>query len=86
MSTKSQLIIGSAPGCDLLVQGPGVAPRHAQLMWRDGLWVQDLAQGRTEVDGRPLFSKVDAAQITTQPGVASARWTFKAELKRTETP
>ena len=54
MSTKSQLIIGSAPGCDLLVQGPGVAPRHAQLMWRDGLWVQDLAQGRTEVDGRPL--------------------------------
>ena len=41
---------------------------------------------KVEVDGRPLFSKVDAAQITTQPGVASARWTFKAELKRTETP
>ena len=41
---------------------------------------------KVEVDGRPLFSKVDAAQITTQPGVPSARWTFKAELKRTETP
>ena len=54
MPTKTHLIIGAAPGCDLLVQGPGVAPRHAQLMWRDGLWLQDLAQGRTEVDGRQL--------------------------------
>jgi ABC-type multidrug transport system ATPase subunit/pSer/pThr/pTyr-binding forkhead associated (FHA) protein len=54
MPTKTQLIIGAAPGCDLLVQGPGVAARHAQLLWRDGLWLQDLAQGRTEVDGRQL--------------------------------
>ena len=46
--------MGSGPGCDMTLQGPGVAPRHAQLLWRDGLWIQDLGQGRTEVDGRPL--------------------------------
>jgi hypothetical protein len=41
---------------------------------------------KVEVGGQPLFAKVDAAQITSQPGAASARWSFKAELKRTETP
>ena len=41
---------------------------------------------KAQVNGQPLFTKVDAAQITSQPGVAAARWTFKAELKRTDTP
>lgn len=39
---------------------------------------------KVEVNGQPLFSKVDAATITTQPGAPVARWSFKAELKRTE--
>ena len=37
--------------------GNGVAPQHAQLAWRDGLWLQDLGQGRTVVDGRMLSPK-----------------------------
>jgi len=54
MPTRTSLIIGAAPGCDLLVQGNGVGPRHAELRWRDGLVLQDLGQGRTAVDGRVL--------------------------------
>ncbi len=54
MPTRTSLIIGSAPGCDLPVQGNGVGPRHAELRWRDGLVLQDLGQGRTTVDGRVL--------------------------------
>jgi hypothetical protein len=38
---------------------------------------------KAEVGGQPLFSKVDAAQITSQPGGA-ARWNFKAELAHQE--
>lgn len=54
MPTRTQINIGSAPGCELLLHANGVAPRHALLMWRDGLWIQDLGQGRTIVDGRQL--------------------------------
>ncbi len=54
MPSRTSLIIGSAHGCDLLVQGNGVGPRHAELRWRDGLVLQDLGQGRTTVDGRVL--------------------------------
>ncbi|HTH48571.1 MAG TPA: hypothetical protein VMB21_13750 [Candidatus Limnocylindria bacterium] len=39
---------------------------------------------KVEIDGQPLFAKVEAAQINSQPGAAFARWSFKAELKRTE--
>jgi ABC-type multidrug transport system ATPase subunit/pSer/pThr/pTyr-binding forkhead associated (FHA) protein len=54
MPSRSALIAGSAPGCDLLLQGPGVAASHIQLSWREGLVVTDLAQGATWVDGRQL--------------------------------
>ncbi|MDP3278317.1 MAG: ATP-binding cassette domain-containing protein [Deltaproteobacteria bacterium] len=55
MATRSALILGSAPGCDLLFTGPGVAPTHAQLSWREGLVLTDLSQGATFVDGRQLL-------------------------------
>ena len=68
MPTRTQINIGSAPGCELVLHGNGVAPRHAVLLWRDGLWIQDLGQGRTVVDGRPL-SPNESAQL---PGFHSA--------------
>jgi ABC-type multidrug transport system ATPase subunit/pSer/pThr/pTyr-binding forkhead associated (FHA) protein len=55
MPSRSALIAGSAPGCDILVQGAGVAASHAQLSWRDGLVLTDLSQGPTWVDGRQLL-------------------------------
>jgi ABC-type multidrug transport system ATPase subunit len=54
MPSRSALIAGSAPGCDIVVQGPGVAASHVQLSWREGLVLTDLAQGQTWVDGRQL--------------------------------
>lgn len=46
----------------------------------------NAALKKTEVNGQPLFAKVDAAQITTQPGGGLSRWSFKAELRRLEGP
>ncbi len=54
MPARTQINIGSSPQCELNVTGNGVAPRHAILTWRDGLWLQDAGAGRTVVDGRPL--------------------------------
>lgn len=39
---------------------------------------------KVEVNGQPLFASVEAAQIISQPGATSSRWSFKAELKRKE--
>ncbi len=39
---------------------------------------------KVEVNGQPLFAKVGAATVTAQPGAAISRWSFKADLKRTE--
>jgi ABC-type multidrug transport system ATPase subunit len=54
MPIRTVLVVGAAPGSDVVLQGPGVAPRHVQLTWRDGLVLQDLGQGPTSVDGRAL--------------------------------
>ncbi|MEZ4410841.1 MAG: FHA domain-containing protein, partial [Polyangiales bacterium] len=62
MPPRSPLLIGSAPGSDLLLRAPGVAPQHARLYWQDGLCVQDLGQGVTTVDGRRLAPQ-EAAQL-----------------------
>ncbi len=54
MPARTQINIGSSPQCELPVMGNGVAPRHAVLTWRDGLWLQDAGAGRTVIDGRQL--------------------------------
>lgn len=38
-----ELLLGRAPGCDILLSDPTVSRRHARLRFRDGHWVlQDL--------------------------------------------
>jgi ABC transport system ATP-binding/permease protein len=49
-----EILIGSAAGCDWQLAAPGVAPQHARLGFREGLYIQDLGAGRTTVDGRQL--------------------------------
>ncbi len=56
MALRPALVIGSASASDIVLSGADVAARHAQLMWRDGLVLQDLGAGRTTVDGRVLGS------------------------------
>ena len=41
--TTDELLLGRAPGCDVLLSDPTVSRRHARLRFRDGHWVlQDL--------------------------------------------
>jgi FHA domain len=48
-----RLLVGRHPACDVLVTDPSVSRRHAQLTFRDGVWVlQDLASmNGTAVNG-----------------------------------
>jgi ABC-type multidrug transport system ATPase subunit len=77
MPHRSALIVGSSPGCDLLLQGPGVASSHAQLTWREGLVLTDLGQGQITVDGRPL----GRGETVTLPG-----WSSQVLLGQTQLP
>ncbi|WP_376793513.1 FHA domain-containing protein [Thermogemmatispora sp.] len=49
------LVIGGDPGCEVCLQDPSLAPRHALLLVRSQrLYIQDLTQGATLVNGEPL--------------------------------
>lgn len=41
---------------------------------------------RAQINGQLLFANVRPAQIQSQPGAQSARWSFEAELRRSDTP
>lgn len=51
-----RLLVGRHPACDVVVDDPTVSRRHAQLTFRDGVWVlQDLASSNgTTVNGEPV--------------------------------
>ena len=53
---KQTLTLGSAPQCDVVLQGPGVAPEHARLVHQGGgkLLFVNLGAGATSASGRPL--------------------------------
>ncbi len=54
---KEQVALGSAQDCDVLLQGPGVAPHHAHIIRRDGhLFLVDLGAGagQTLANGAPV--------------------------------
>lgn len=60
---KQTLTIGSHPQCDVVLQGPGVAPDHARLVNQGGgkLVLTSTGAGMTSVDGRPLGAGESAA-------------------------
>ena len=61
---NDQVSIGSAPDNDVVLVGPGVAPRHAQIVRRDGqLFFMDLGGGATP-------STANAAPIAPRQPVA----------------
>jgi FHA domain len=61
---SDQLLIGRHPACDVVVVDPSVSRRHAQLTFRDGIWVlQDLASTNgTTVNGERV------GRTTLHPG------------------
>ena len=52
---RENVTVGSAPDCDVVLQGPGVAPRHARIVKQGGtLFFVDLGAGPTAANGAPL--------------------------------
>ena len=52
---KEIVTLGSAPDCDVILQGPGVAPHHARIVKQGGaLAFLDLGAGPTAANGAPL--------------------------------
>jgi len=49
---RDRITLGSAVDCDVVLQAPGVAPRHAELHKRDGqLFFVDLGSGASAANG-----------------------------------
>src|SRR5689334_6608026 len=53
---KQTIVLGSAPDCDIVLTGPGVAPHHARIVVQGPgqLVFVDGGQGPSTVAGRPL--------------------------------
>lgn len=56
LELKEELIIGSDPACDIVVQGEGTVPRHARLFSMEGaVYVENLSgSGGTDVNGAEI--------------------------------
>ncbi len=66
-----RLLVGRHPACDVVLSDPSVSRRHAQLTFRDGVWVlQDLASTNgTAVNGaRVGRTALHAGDIVTLGG------------------
>jgi len=50
------LLLGRHPRCDIVIEGSNVSRRHAELLFRDGVWViRDLGSTNgTTVNGSPV--------------------------------
>lgn len=55
---KQTIVIGSAPHCDVVLQGPGVAPEHARIVHQGNgrLMFLDGGTGQTFSNGQPVPS------------------------------
>jgi ABC-type multidrug transport system ATPase subunit/pSer/pThr/pTyr-binding forkhead associated (FHA) protein len=67
---KNSITLGSAPDCDVHLQGSGVAPVHAKILHQGNgqLLLVDAAVGVTTVNGQPL------------PAGGSAAFDFRAQF------
>jgi ABC-type multidrug transport system ATPase subunit/pSer/pThr/pTyr-binding forkhead associated (FHA) protein len=54
--SKSTLVVGSAPHCDIRLGGPGVAPEHARIVHQSGgnVTFTDTGAGPSTINGHPL--------------------------------
>jgi hypothetical protein len=53
---NDRVLVGRHPRCDIVLDDPDVSRRHAELMFRDGVWViRDLGSTNgTTVNGAPV--------------------------------
>jgi len=75
------LPLGSSPQAGLRVNAPGVVPRHAELLFRDGMyWIQNLAEpGSVRVGCHALATnEVLALEVGDVLRIGTARFSFEA--------
>ncbi|HXK17557.1 MAG TPA: FHA domain-containing protein, partial [Polyangiaceae bacterium] len=73
--SKSTLLVGSAPHCDIRLGGPGVAPEHARLVHAGGqVTFTDAGAGPSSVNGQQL------------PPGGSAPFDFRAQFMVGQSP
>ncbi|HRW66543.1 MAG TPA: AAA family ATPase [Candidatus Competibacter sp.] len=75
------LSLGSSPQAGLRVNAPGVVPRHAELLFRDGMyWIQNLAEpGSVRVGCHALATnEVLALEVGDVLRIGTARFSFEA--------
>jgi hypothetical protein len=74
--SKSTLLVGSAPHCDIRLGGPGVAPEHARIVHAGGgsVTFTDAGAGPSSVNGHPL------------PPGGSAPFDFRSQFSVGQTP
>jgi ABC-type multidrug transport system ATPase subunit/pSer/pThr/pTyr-binding forkhead associated (FHA) protein len=74
--SKSTLIVGSAPHCDIRLGGPGVAPEHARIVHQGGgnVTFTDAGAGQSAINGQPL------------PPGGSAPFDFRAQFTVGQSP
>jgi ABC transport system ATP-binding/permease protein len=74
--SKSTLVVGSAPHCDIRLGGPGVAPEHARIVHQGGgnVTFTDAGAGPSAVNGQPL------------PPGGSAPFDFRAQFTVGQSP
>ena len=55
---KGEITLGSAPDNDVVILGPGVAPRHARITKQNGALVfLDNGTGPSSANGAPIAPK-----------------------------
>ena len=65
---KDQISLGSAPDNDVVLQGPGVAPRHARIVKQNGALVfLDGGASQSFANGAPVAPKAAAAINPAMP-------------------
>ncbi len=74
--SKSTLLVGSAPHCDIRLGGPGVAPEHARIVHAGGgnVTFTDAGAGPSAVNGQPL------------PAGGSAPFDFRSQFTVGQSP
>ncbi len=81
------LIVGSAPGCDVVIEDGSVAPRHCVVVWTDaGPLVRRVQTERpTLLNGRPIRSASIAAGDVIAVGSHELRFETEAPIETAAT-
>ncbi len=53
-----KIVLGRAPSCDVIVEGPAVSREHCAVVWEDGFVVRDTSAAGTYVDDKRVVQQL----------------------------